>query len=69
MRTMISAKKADISSSEELLSEVSELSIRVAQVDDYFTISPKPGKLFDLLKLLRDHRIEYTTNFNIDGEI
>ena len=69
MRSMISAPKEEVKSKDTLLSQITELSTNVNHVGDYYLFSPKPGKLFDLLKLMRDHRINYTTNFNINDEI
>lgn len=52
----------------QLLRQLEEVSQSTRTNDSGYAFTPKPGKLIDLLNLLRDHGIQYRTEFDIGDE-
>ena len=64
MRATITVFKEELSGKTEILEIIKGSSTDLKEIGDAYIFSPKPGKLFELLNLLRDHKIIYGTNFN-----
>jgi hypothetical protein len=68
MLAVITIFKIEFNTKIQLLNSIKDLSVQYAEVGDAYTFSPKPGKLFELLNLLRDNGVNYGTHFNVIDE-
>ncbi len=64
MRAIITVFKNELDKEEKLLSMLTSLTLDMQQVTDAYVFAPKPGKLFELLNMLREHGISYGTHFH-----
>jgi hypothetical protein len=64
MQAIITVFRAEFEGKDDVKSRVSELTEDLKIVGDAYIFSPRPGKLFDLLNILRNNRITYGTHFN-----
>jgi hypothetical protein len=68
MRAIITVFKDELTTKPLILNSIREMSSDVSEVGDAFTFSPKPGKLFELLNLLKNSAVAYGTHFHVaDG--
>lgn len=65
MRAIVTVFKVELSNRESLLDSIRDMSTEIGEVAGAYTISPKPGKLFELLNLLKMSNISYGTHFNV----
>jgi hypothetical protein len=64
MQAIITVFKGEFEGKDDVRSRISELTEDVKMVADAYVFSPRPGKLFDLLNILRNNKITYGTHFN-----
>lgn len=68
MRTIITVFKPELQSKKPVLDRIIVMTREFIEMGEAYTFSPRPGKLFDLLNLLRMNNVNYETNFSIDDE-
>jgi hypothetical protein len=68
MRVIVTVFKTKLSANSSLFRALSEMSFEIGEADENYTFSPKPGKLFDFLNLLKDNSIDYKTRFDVTDE-
>jgi hypothetical protein len=64
MRAIVTIFKDELKGKVYLLKQLDEMSDHVNIVGSAYIISPKPGKLFDILNELKENKIAYGTHFN-----
>lgn len=65
MQAAITVLKDELKFQLEVMGTIRKYSLDMKEVGNAYSFSPKPGRLFDLLNILRDnHHIHYGTNFN-----
>lgn len=65
MQAIITVFKVELNNREQIFKEIKEMSSDLSEVGEAYTFSPKPGKLFELLTLLKNNNINYGTHFNV----
>jgi hypothetical protein len=64
MQAIITVFKIELIDKSHVIDMINTLTLDLKEVGDAYIFSPKPGKLFELLNLLRDNHIVYGTHFN-----
>jgi hypothetical protein len=68
MEVTITIFKLDIDSQEITFKRIEEMSSAIRELDNRLVLSPKPGRLFELLNFLKENSVEYKTDFSIADE-
>jgi hypothetical protein len=68
MRAIITVFKAELADKPTIFEGIRAMSAELTELTDAYTFSPKPGKLFDLLNLLKNDNVNYGTHFNLTDE-
>jgi hypothetical protein len=69
MRATITVFKSEVVLKHLLLQRLSTLCENVKEVGDAYVLVPREGQLFELLHMLSDSQIYYTTQFNIVDDL
>jgi hypothetical protein len=64
MRAIISVFKGEFEGKAQAKDAIAQLTDELNIVADAYIFSAKPGKLFEILSILRDHKITYGTHFD-----
>lgn len=64
MTAIITIFKSELKNNNVTVESINEFSSETKEIGDAFTISPKSGKLFELLTFLKKHHITYGTHFD-----
>ena len=68
MRAVITVFKVELHDRPNILNSIREMSADISELANVYTFSPKPGKLFELLNILKNNNVNYSTHFNIDDD-
>jgi hypothetical protein len=64
MRAVITVFRTEFEGKDDVKLMVGELTDDFKIAEDVYMLSPRPGKLFDLLSILRENKISYRTHFD-----
>jgi hypothetical protein len=64
VRAIITIFKAEFVGKQQINSLLMDMCTQVKDVEDASIYSPKSGRLFEFLNILRDNKIAYGTHFN-----
>jgi hypothetical protein len=68
MLAIITVFKVEVDSKESAFNAIKSMSSQFIEVGEVYEFSPRPGKLFDLLDVLKINNIKYTTKFDVSDE-
>lgn len=68
MQAIITVFKVELKDKNDLFENIQNLSSDISEVGDAYTFSPKAGKLFELLNVLKNNNINYGTHFNVASD-
>lgn len=64
MNTIITVFKSEFNGKEQILEELEECCAVMGEVASAIIISPRSGKLFQTIELLRSNKVVYRTHFD-----
>jgi hypothetical protein len=69
MEVTITVFKLDIESHKITFKRIEEMSSAIKEFNDCLVFSPKAGRLFEILNILKENSVDYKTDFNVAEEI
>lgn len=68
MRAIVTVFKEELKGRSSILDAIKSMASNFSEIPEAYTFSPKPGRLFEMLNLLKNNNISYGTHFNVTDD-
>jgi hypothetical protein len=69
MRVTVNILKTELDSKMLFLEQILEVCDDLSEVDNVYILSPRSGKLFELLDILKERDVNFETRFNLADDL